>query len=481
MEAPPPDASPALIEEPAVEDGALADDGAGVDGAPATDDAPATDGARMDGTLAADGARVDDGAQADGAPADDGARTKGALATNDAPASDGALADGALADGARLDDGARTNDTPATDDAPAADGSPADNGACVDGTPAADDAPVADGACMYGALAADGVRVDDGARADGAPVATAGDDAPAADGSPTDDGTNADGSTPADDVACTTGAPAMDDAPAADGCPVKDGARADGFVPAADDDAPVDDESSPAAEEVIELVEEIEPRDGSLRLGWRDGHGSFLMNIGVGAFRADRSADLEDESSAEEREYVNGFEIKHGGKHVCVIARRLGKGAMGTVYLGQQPDGSQFAVKAVSADKSGAERAEMEGQFALEVSIGFALGRHPLIATVIGMAMPLPGTETTAKGLLLFCDLVDRGDLEEAMSTKAAVAKSQPDYAGELWDATLWSVASITLQIFLGFDHVHNRGILHQVRNLELLVRLGSRVVGVGG
>ena len=40
------------------------------------------------------------------------------------------------------------------------------------------------------------------------------------------------------------------------------------------------------------------------------------------------------------------------------------------------------------------------------------------------------------------------------MSTKAAVAKEKPDYAGELWSgqsATTWPLASITLQIFLGF------------------------------
>ena len=52
------------------------------------------------------------------------------------------------------------------------------------------------------------------------------------------------------------------------------------------------------------------------------------------------------------------------------------------------------------------------------------------------------------------------------MSTKWAVAKAQPDYAGELWggpSAAKWPLASITLQIFLGFRHVHARGILHQV------------------
>ena len=52
------------------------------------------------------------------------------------------------------------------------------------------------------------------------------------------------------------------------------------------------------------------------------------------------------------------------------------------------------------------------------------------------------------------------------MSTKAAVAKQKPDYAGELWSgqsATTWPLASITLQIFLGLKHIHSRGVLHQV------------------
>ena len=93
-------------------------------------------------------------------------------------------------------------------------------------------------------------------------------------------------------------------------------------------------------------------------------------------------------------------------------------------------------------------------------------GRHALIASVVRMVVPLPGVETSAKGLLLLCELVDGGDLEEAMSSKAAVRKCQPDYAGHLWDApsaTTWPLAAVTLQIFHGLKHVHERGIIHQV------------------
>ena len=218
------------------------------------------------------------------------------------------------------------------------------------------------------------------------------------------------------------------------------------------------------------LVETAEPeeeeREGSMRLGFGK-HGSFFAGIGQRMLHSGVE-ECDDSTSTEEREYTDGYEIEHDGQHVCTIVRRLGKGAMGTVYLGQRREGTQFAVKAVSADKSPSEIAKMQGQLALETSIGFALGRHPLIATVIGVVVVLPDSKTTAKGLLLLCEKIDCGDLEEAMSTKAAVAKAKPDYAGKLWSepsSTTWPLASITLQIFLGFHHVHERGILHQVRS----------------
>ena len=228
------------------------------------------------------------------------------------------------------------------------------------------------------------------------------------------------------------------------------------------------------------LMEEV--RGGSMRLGFGE-HGSYFAGIDQRMFNADVEDEDEDDSTktaeerTKEREYSDGYEIEHDGQHVCTIVRRLGKGAMGTVYLGERSDGSRFAVKVLSAhaEKGSAQIAEMEGQLAREVSIAFALGRFPLIAMVIGVVVILPDSKTTAKGLLLLCENIDRGDLEEAMSTKAAVAKEKPDYAGELWSgqsATTWPLASITLQIFLGFRHVHARGVLHQVRSSRRRCRM---------
>ena len=200
---------------------------------------------------------------------------------------------------------------------------------------------------------------------------------------------------------------------------------------------------------------------------WSDKHGSYFEGIGHGVYHAGHSEEESAEGAADTKElkYSDGFVITHDGKQVCEIERRLGQGAMGTVYLGKLPDGSRCAVKALREDKVGAERITMEKELAVETSIGIALARHPLIASAIGAVVPLPGVETTAKGLLLLCDLVDAGDLEEAMSTKAAVAKLSPDYAGTLWDDERWTLVSIMIQMFHGFEHIHKRGIIHQVRS----------------
>ena len=230
-------------------------------------------------------------------------------------------------------------------------------------------------------------------------------------------------------------------------------------------------------EEAVAVVadDDEERRPPSSRVRWDAERGrSVFEGIEQGAFHANVS-DLSDVPTPDEFKYDDEYEIMDDGKPVGTIAKFLGQGAMGTVHL-FQPSGEgavPCAAKTVRADVSAKARREMEKQLAVEVSISFALGRHALIASVVRMVVPLPGVATTAKGLLLLCELVDGGDLEEAMSTKAAVRKMQPDYAGTLWDApsaATWPLASITLQIFLGFAHVHSRAIIHQARERNIVV-----------
>lgn len=155
--------------------------------------------------------------------------------------------------------------------------------------------------------------------------------------------------------------------------------------------------------------------------------------------------------------YEPGHIIVHDGAHVGTIVRRLGQGNYGTVYLLRRPDGTECAAKAIREDISEKNRVETEKMLAVEVSVGFALGKSALIASVISMVVPLPGVESTAKGMLLLCDLV-----EEAMHTNPV----KEDYKGFLYTdegMARWPLASLTLQLFTAFDHVHGRGVIHQV------------------
>ena len=113
------------------------------------------------------------------------------------------------------------------------------------------------------------------------------------------------------------------------------------------------------------------------------------------------------------------------------------------------------------------KRLTLEKQLVVECGIGFAMGRSVFTASIVRMVVPLPDVETTALGMLLLCDLVDGGDLEEAMGK---------DYRGKLYseEGAKWPMASVMLQIYLGFKHMHERGILHQVR--IALVRLSFDV-----
>ena len=182
---------------------------------------------------------------------------------------------------------------------------------------------------------------------------------------------------------------------------------------------------------------------------------SFFAGFGCGALHANVSNLSADASLAP---YEEGFVVEQDGAKLGTITKILGEGGFGTVYSFELADGRRCAAKTIK--KTLASNAlKLEKSLAVECSIGFALGRSPLAASVIRMVVPdLPDLKTNAKGMMLLCDLIDCGDLQEAMGK---------DYRGKLYSdegVAKWPLASITLQIYAGFHHVHERGIIHQAR-----------------
>lgn len=160
------------------------------------------------------------------------------------------------------------------------------------------------------------------------------------------------------------------------------------------------------------------------------------------------------------------------------MGRFLGQGAMGDVrsfmLRRRPPRGAslyeiEVAAKAVRADFTAAKRATMEKDLAHEAGVAFALGRHVLVASMVRLVVPLSGSETTAKGMLLLSDFVDSGDLESAMHSgkKKRNGELVDDFEGKLYSeegVKTWPLSSITLQMYLAFLHLHTCGVIHQVR-----------------
>ena len=209
----------------------------------------------------------------------------------------------------------------------------------------------------------------------------------------------------------------------------------------------------------------------SCRAVWMGGKSFFegvhrdMFVLSTSSLREEDEGGTKSKPEPEKFRYEPGEEIVHGGSKIGAIVKLPGRGNYGTVYLLERPDGSKCAAKAIREDFSKKDRIENEKALASEVSIGFALGKGALVASVISILVPLPEVTSTAKGMMLLCDLVDGGDLEEAMSTKEAVSKEDPDYKGFLYTdegMARWPLASLSLQIFTAFGHIHSRGIIHQ-------------------
>ena len=179
---------------------------------------------------------------------------------------------------------------------------------------------------------------------------------------------------------------------------------------------------------------------------------------------AEMQSSLTEESTGD---YNDGEVIYFAGQPVGTIIKRLGQGAMGTVYEFELSETrKRCALKSVRGDLDAKTRTELEKGLTSEVGIVFAAGRSTQVAGVIQVIAPLSGIETNAKGVLLCCDLVEGGDLEEVVhSGKRKFGRLVKDYKGELYSdagAKMWPLGNILLQILKGFHHLYDRGILHQ-------------------
>ena len=244
----------------------------------------------------------------------------------------------------------------------------------------------------------------------------------------------------------------------------------------------IDDASDAAAdakaEADIDHSDKLDSSYQSTRLVHSKGS-VFLAGVNRGAASAVNASELE-RGSASGFEYKDGFQVCYHSKVFGTITKRLGAGAMGTVYdfeyESEETEGGvthvvrrRAALKTIRSDASAKEVEELEKLLTTEVSIVFAAGRSPQIASVINVLIPLPDVDTNAKGTMLVCDLIDGGDFEEATHSgeKKSNGELKHDFAGRLYSdegAKTWPLASVLLQIFKGFEHIHGRGIIHQVR-----------------
>jgi serine/threonine protein kinase len=158
------------------------------------------------------------------------------------------------------------------------------------------------------------------------------------------------------------------------------------------------------------------------------------------------------------------------------VGKSLGEGAMGVVYKFRNYDGMEYAAKAVNDSWEGSDRNVYEAVLMREAAICFSLGRSPFIASVRNVAVPSP--IGSAAGTLLICDLGDKGTL------KCMMGRDDTPYRGPLYgveESKIWPLRNITLQIFLGLDHMHSRGVVHQDFTSSNIMLRGNGVIKIAG
>ncbi|HEX7900679.1 MAG TPA: serine/threonine-protein kinase [Planctomycetota bacterium] len=120
------------------------------------------------------------------------------------------------------------------------------------------------------------------------------------------------------------------------------------------------------------------------------------------------------------------------------IVKRIGKGGMGAVYMGEKEDGSKFAVKILTEEFS--KMPGIQGRFKREANAVFKL-HHPSIVETIEMSRD--------QGyVFIVMELVDGGSLIDLIVKERRL---KPDKA-----------VPIMCDILAGLHHAHERGIVHR-------------------
>ena len=166
-----------------------------------------------------------------------------------------------------------------------------------------------------------------------------------------------------------------------------------------------------------------------------------------------------------------------GGGVIGMLGETLGTGRMGRTRKMRIRDSDVVvAAKYVRSDGkwSKERRNDFETGLMREALICFSLGRSPLIASIYDVLVPLPGRPIP--GTLLICELGDKGDLRSMMGDIELPYRG-PCYLDE--NVQIWSFRSIALQMFLGLDHMHSRGVFHQDYNPSNILLCGNGLVKI--